>query len=130
MLPFPSSKISVFPSLFLVCFTALYYFLVLSAGKCITNNETSCQQFGYNKVSFPNFAGMRSPLEAAELIRLMFGINHATKCYKYTMMFACTALMPKCSGSGRVPSHAVPPCRSLCNGNTNLILCKIKSDPS
>lgn len=84
-------------------------------GRCITNNETRCQDLGYSKVSFPNFAGMRSPFQATELIQLMFGINMATKCYKHTMMFACTALMPKCSGTGQVPSHAVPPCRSLCN---------------
>ncbi|XP_053393415.1 atrial natriuretic peptide-converting enzyme-like isoform X1 [Mercenaria mercenaria] len=84
-------------------------------GKCFTNNETRCQNLGYNKVAFPNFAGMRSPYQATDLIHLMEAIGGATKCYKHTMLFACTALMPKCSGTGQVPYHAVPPCRSLCN---------------
>ncbi|XP_060570486.1 atrial natriuretic peptide-converting enzyme-like isoform X2 [Ruditapes philippinarum] len=84
-------------------------------GKCFTNNETRCQDLGYNKVAFPNFAGMRSPYQAQELIHLMEMIGGATKCYKYHLLFACTSLMPKCSGTGLVPYHAIPPCRSLCN---------------
>ncbi|XP_052816492.1 atrial natriuretic peptide-converting enzyme-like isoform X2 [Mya arenaria] len=84
-------------------------------GKCMSKGlEDKCKAFGYSEMAFPNFAGQRNRFAALDLMMLIEGINNATHCYKYSVMFACYTMMPKCSGRP-FPNHAIPPCRSLCN---------------
>lgn len=90
---------------------------LISAGMCHSNVlDDRCKSFGYSEVAFPNFASQRTPYVASEWTLVIDHINNATHCYKYSYMFACYTLLPKCSGSRQVPQHAIPPCRSLCNG--------------
>ncbi|KAL4240966.1 Transmembrane protease serine 2 [Mactra antiquata] len=84
-------------------------------GKCITNTDPKCQYYGFDQISFPNFAAMRNKLQAAEIMQIVEGVYQSTKCYKYSMLFGCAAFMPKCSGTGEISRHAIPPCKSLCN---------------
>ena len=96
---------------------------VSTAGTCHSGVlDDRCKSFGYTEVAFPNFASQRTPYSAGEWTLVIDHINNATHCYKYSYMFACYTLMPKCSGSGQVPQHAIPPCRSLCNGKLKINL--------
>ncbi|XP_048248347.1 atrial natriuretic peptide-converting enzyme-like isoform X1 [Haliotis rufescens] len=93
-----------------VCRPSLY-----EPGKCIPVQEELCEDVGYNYTSFPNTVGSYGEKEVkANLTTIIKGIQFATHCFKYARLFVCAAFIPKCSGTGHVPNHIIPPCRSLC----------------
>ncbi|KAK3585666.1 hypothetical protein CHS0354_020231, partial [Potamilus streckersoni] len=59
-------------------------------------------------------------MESAQFVQLIAGIQHATYCYQHSLLLACATFMPKCSGTEQIPTHAIPPCRSLCEGKDML----------
>lgn len=86
------------------------------AAACIPVRNQHCLQEGFNNTSFPNMIGNEGEDEVTNMILLMKALEAATSCYKYLMVFACSAFLPPCSGNQTLGHHLVPPCRSLCQG--------------
>ncbi|PVD38673.1 hypothetical protein C0Q70_01292 [Pomacea canaliculata] len=84
------------------------------APACIPVRNQHCLQEGFNNTSFPNMIGNEGEDEVTNMILLMKALEAATSCYKYLMVFACSAFLPPCSGNQTLGHHLVPPCRSLC----------------
>ena len=81
-----------------------------------------CAQFGYDgHAALPGFAGFRHPAQGTAKLQIIAGINHATHCYKHSLLFGCTALIPRCYNLGQLPVKTIPPCRSLCTSKLRMI---------
>ena len=97
-----------------VRFLTLRFLSTISAEQCIPYREEICQQYGYDHLAVPGYAGLRHPAQASSLLTIIAGVNHATHCYKHSVLFGCAALFPNCSENGRGVISKTPPCRSLC----------------
>ncbi|XP_041364277.1 atrial natriuretic peptide-converting enzyme-like [Gigantopelta aegis] len=83
-------------------------------GKCVEVEFEYCRELDFNSTSFPNIIGSTAESEVSSMLNLMKGIQDATKCYKHSMMMGCSAFLPHCTGTERVPGNYIPPCKSLC----------------
>ncbi|XP_064603603.1 atrial natriuretic peptide-converting enzyme-like [Liolophura sinensis] len=92
-----------------VCFQNPY-----QPGKPQVLETKPCKRMGYNVTAFPNLAGQIAEPIALEMVNMIQGIQAATRCYRYSGLFACAVYLPPYSGNQTVPYHVIPPCRSLC----------------
>ncbi|KAJ8318946.1 hypothetical protein KUTeg_004037 [Tegillarca granosa] len=90
-----------------------------NAGKCVDVKPDevldACRAIGFNRTAFPNYVGDIRASKAKTPVMMISTIEMSTNCYKYATLFACAAYLPKCSGTNVVPSHTIPPCKSLCS---------------
>lgn len=90
---------------------------------------------GYKTTAFPNYAGHIRIEDASEYVNLIIIVSTATGCYKHAALLACSAFVPKCTGTEVLGNHTIPPCRSLCEGIfknavKRLELSSIKQEPN
>ncbi|XP_076459153.1 atrial natriuretic peptide-converting enzyme-like [Babylonia areolata] len=83
-------------------------------GKCVPVHDELCQREGFNSTAFPNLLGSEEEQEVIISLKLIMGLQLATHCYNYSMLFGCAAYLPPCSGNSTVGFHNIPVCKSLC----------------
>ncbi|KAL8616871.1 hypothetical protein ACOMHN_041790 [Nucella lapillus] len=88
-------------------------------GSCVGVREELCINEGFNSTAFPNLLGNEEEEEVILSLKLIMGLQLATNCYNYSMLFGCAAYIPPCSGNNTVGFHNIPPCRSLCQAYRN-----------
>lgn len=97
----------------------IFPFNFILAGKCVDVKPDEaldvCRAIGFNRTAFPNYVGDLRATKAIEPVMTINTIQMSTNCYKHATLFACAAYLPKCSGTNVVPSHTIPPCKSLCS---------------
>ena len=101
-----------------VCMSVYLSVCVPAAGQCVPVRMELCRQEGFNNTAFPNLLGNQGESEVTQLVTLIKGLEDATACYKYSMLFGCSAFLPPCSGNKTLGHHNIPPCRSLCQGQS------------
>lgn len=106
------------------------YNFAFSAGKCVDvpfgQYYNACIDLGFSQSAFPNYNLDINFPSHNMMLEVITYLQKTTQCYKHSQLFGCSVFVPKCSGTEVVFQHAIPPCRSLCEGGQCIYLLQIQ----